>query len=211
MFKTATIILLGTEKGSSICFNFADKHFFYDDLEMEVDPSGRSTFENKFMYIVNNESIQAGDYFIVEDTLQKCNQVINGMIHFNDGEEVKICPHKFQLKVIASSDKSLGLPLISVDFIKQYVKQNQLTNIMVEYGESFDKQGNFESYYLRTVNNEIIIRPAKETYTKEEMYQAYMKGRDHEYEVSQFIPDGKTECKFAIPNEAFADWINGIS
>ena len=84
-------------------------------------------------------------------------------------------------KIIASTDKSLGLPMIQQDFIKQYC-ENPVESVMVEYEERcIDDKCNgsgkcgpciITKLILKLKGNCIIISPIEEKmYSKEEVIE----------------------------------------
>lgn len=137
----------------------------------------------KELYITDDSKINDGDWFIREFdnaiTLANINSDHN---HYN-------CE-----KIIATTDKSLNLPQIPTQYIQHYIseynKGNQLKTVDVlfenliedEYGNQHVETINDGEFYVKTCkiissnlklnsNNEITIKPVKESWSKEELKQ----------------------------------------
>ena len=105
------------------------------------------------LYITSDDEIKEGDcmYDTSENTTYK-----------NIGQGVS------GYKIIATTDKSLGLPQPSKAFIEKYCKVGGINEVVVDYVEYSDSQVFHFMPFVNT-NNEIIIHPVKDNYSKEEV------------------------------------------
>jgi hypothetical protein len=97
-------------------------------------------------------------------------------------------PENHAKKVVASTDKSLGLPEPSKEFIEAYVKAynegKAITNVLVEYLDTWTKQlrevypESKELYHPTLMvksDNTITIRKTKESWSREEVESLFTK------------------------------------
>lgn len=143
------------------------------------------------LYITSNEEIKEGDYAyhkilgigrIVILYGEECFQTIK--LHPNDGSVTT--PWKRNIpdikKIIATTDKSLNLPLIPQSFIEKYIeeynKDNTITEVLVEVEPDYNQLG--ESIWELKLNsqNEITIKQQKDSYTREEVIYILSKYAD---------------------------------
>lgn len=132
--------------------------------------------ENQHLYITSDEEIKEGDiYFSI--LISKVYTAPKGFI------KSKINNPKTEYKVIASTDKSLGLPQPSQSFIEKYIseynKVNIIKEVMVEYNMliAHDNQGNkLIEYDLKiSKDNTITISRVKDSWNKEEVIEFGLK------------------------------------
>ncbi len=156
--------------------------------------NGITNTQNHFLYICSNEEIKQGDWFYTsfegKDYVHQCSgspdRRPDRLLSQNGNYQFTKSNCK---KIIASTDKSLGLPSIPQSFIQLYIdkynKGEKLEKCMVEYGFIEDKDPRIRGYYtaedeanliLKLNGNEIIISEYKEKlYTKEEIKQSAVK------------------------------------
>lgn len=117
---------------------------------MDQDSSGVSFIANspgepRHLYFVSYETPKEGDWFIANEAARKCIRIEEGnypYVTIQGNEEVKHF-HTWKTKIIASSDQSLGLPLIPQSFIEQYVKaEGKIDEVYVETEILGYKKGN---------------------------------------------------------------------
>lgn len=78
--------------------------------------------------------------------------------------------HLFHRKVIASTDKSLGLPLIPQSFIEEYVqKQGKIDKVKIRFEKDYGAMAEYP-YHLNPDKfpNRVIILPIKSSWNREE-------------------------------------------
>lgn len=87
-------------------------------------------------------------------------------------------------KIIASTDPSLNLPLISEHFMAAYIEQGGIDEVLVEFN-----------------GNSIITFPIKDTWTREEVIALCAKAHGHGYDLCLGTTDDKLEFKDWIKNQ----------
>ena len=143
------------------------------------------------LYILSNnkKDIEDGDYVYVD-----CNQNITGYKGFGIWKYMKApCPmpywgnSMFCKKVIASTDKSLGLPEPSREFIRKYIMAHNkgdiitskpITDVLVEYYPEDEDWSELSGAFTIpetvkvSLDNTITIRKVKDSYTEAELINA---------------------------------------
>ena len=120
---------------------------------------------NQHLYIISDDEIKEGDYYIIDDIPELLKN--NGLKFIDD----------YCKKVIATTDTSLGLPQPSKQFIEKYIEEynkgNIITDVLVEYEYLLDDRAVLPYWNLKvnTKDNTITIKKLKETYNKEELCQ----------------------------------------
>lgn len=121
-----SVVLLPTEEPTRIYETIYGGLGLYDEEKTYAMPD-----KGRFMYIVNQDKLQIGDWYIWHNNNQVCK--VEGELHILNNHIM----NKQISKIIASTDKSLGLPSIPNHFIKQYVdlynKQYVIEEVIVEY------------------------------------------------------------------------------
>lgn len=94
------------------------------------------------LYILSDDKIEVGDYLVVTDgwiVLLEAAQIINKVLKCTEthrahiGTDVDIyVPVMFSKKIIATTDKSLGLPLIPESVVRQYTR-HPVEEVLVQY------------------------------------------------------------------------------
>jgi len=141
------VIMLPTKDRSSLGVN-----------ENQI-PNGRYDpavyHEAQHLYLVSEREIKEGDWCIYP------NRIIGKLSHPYDGKTFINSK-----KIEATTDPSLGLPVIPQSFIEEYVaKQGNVKEVMVEMMN--DEVFVYDEQSER--NNTIIISPVKESWTREEV------------------------------------------
>ena len=91
---------------------------------------------------------------------------------YNETNCVAISPRTKVKKVIATTDTSLGLPLIDSQFIQKYVKANGgIDKVWIEMYENTIFQGTYaeKDYWTPKLNNGYVIITNEKLYTREEL------------------------------------------
>lgn len=183
--KKCKIIMLDTQ-GKSILYK--RQHNALGRYLKEAE-SSIPYFNNQHLYILSDESIKEGDWFIntTKNTVNKCNHVDqNIQSGFNHGEY----HGKFECKkIIATTDEltakvintALGvtqiLPQPSQQFIEKYIteynKGNVIEDVMVEYENIVAENPNIEYDYqgvkVNPRDNTITISRVKDSWNREEL------------------------------------------
>ena len=109
------------------------------DIPFWIDNS----IEIQHLYFVSEREIEVGDWFLSDGRLsksfppmynvEKCIDIDNEWIYGNiNGKDLGNNPN-FSLKIEATTDPSLNLPLIPQSFIKEYVEeQGEIDEVMIE-------------------------------------------------------------------------------
>lgn len=193
MFKKHSAIILPTDKATSITQSFTTKKLFYNNNQLLAER--HIQFEGaipQHLYILSDEEIKKGNWIYNKDVgIVKCLTVEkNESEEFRFNYEFETKDEKCWLtdflgrsfKVIASTDKSLGLPSPSDSFIKKYCELGDINEVMVEYEEKIE----CEAYYAYggydchwpckckvnlnvALDNTITIKKVKESWSKEEV------------------------------------------
>lgn len=132
-------------------------------------------WESQHLYLVSDREIKEGDWDYLPSTgkIRKRHSLTYTYI---PGERL----------VEATTDKSLGLPLIPQSFIEEYVqKQGKIDKVKIKLPETMGC-GNYEVFeYLKTLPYEVIILPIKNSWNRENMQQAFEAGYEHGVDVNE--------------------------
>lgn len=180
MKKMCKVVMLPTEKTINCIviqyFRNKEKYLQYFDSEVlrEYPFEGYTEYEAEclvpqHLYIISNDEIKEGIFYL--------NLISNEILKSDFDINYEQNHYK---KIIASTDKSLNLPLISEGFIKKYVElQGKIDKVMVEFeeisvfpgyveGEGFPKSYRENQLKLRK-DNTIIISKVKNEFSKREV------------------------------------------
>lgn len=163
MYKEIDVVLLATNKKSNLLI-------VYSDVEKTNSKLTLNGFKNdnykeyQHLYFLSDDEIKEGDWCVVGEHISQYNKNTTSL------EELK----GQWKKIIATTDKSLGLPQPSESFIKYYVeeynKRNIITKVLVEYADYLDERNGFVKKPNVLPNNTINIKPIKEKfYTQKEV------------------------------------------
>ena len=127
------------------------------------------TFQRQHLYIISNDEIKEEDFFMSAFMSYSLHNVKEGYAEYPDTTNCK--------KIIATTDKTLGLPQIPKEFIEAYIlsynmgSMNTITEIMVEYEEIISYSSKKVDHYKLKIdeNNCISITAVKTNYSKEEV------------------------------------------
>lgn len=156
------------------------------------------------LHILSHEQLREGDkvYECLHDgtplSIDTCTE--DHLIRIAHGIDTQC------YKIIASTDKLLGVPGIPESFLKEYCEYGGMDEVMVEYIKDGFKLKETDSGWVRDENdyklfvkvsdyNEISIKPVKETWTRGEVKQLFNK-----FYATAFIDPGTT-------GEMFNKWI----
>ena len=184
-FKKAKVVMLSTNELSKIG-NLAtyQKRSLAKVIKEGINPIG-STVQFWNLYIISDDEIKEGDYFLADNRLNttsnkglpnwvlcKCTKVKNSWVYCNEipdeGHNGDWCK-----KIIATTDESLNLPQPSQQFIQKYIEEynkgNVITDVLVEYDVH---KNSFIPLWIPKVNpkdNTITIKKVKDSYSREEV------------------------------------------
>ena len=193
MFKRCQVVMLPTEKASSMVLSLTDKK-----LKLSENSYFVGHFQN--IYILNNEIADKGDYTIYHG---KVYQVLGEKNTYIETDVAWLYPESNKLyKIIATTDKLVvgyiqqqnnevdivkTLPQPSEAFIKAYIEAynngNPITEVMIEFYDWSDcpkeakihtmTESNWGTQYVGKLkvdkNNTITIRKIKDSWNREEV------------------------------------------
>lgn len=190
--KLGQAIMLSTNLGSIITKGTRGKErgqlFHFKDSTNAGD--------RQHLYIIANEEIEFGDYHIATHLLNESEALRSKALAFTDQEQLDAInamggyDKSGARKVIASTDKSLGLPLIPESFVLAYIKaynnHKPITEVNLEMyrrgrnsdGIDADLTGGLiihkEDYWVLRVreDNTVIIHQCK-NYSNEEVLNLF--------------------------------------
>lgn len=143
--------------------------------------------EPQNLYILSNDEIKVDDWVLVQCSeievthIRKVTGYYNEQFLFDNNNQIYM---DYCTKIIATTDKTLGLPQIPKEFIEAYIlsynmgSMNTITEIMVEYEDFissnpiWNSKNPLSNVIVRPrvdINNCIIITAVKTTYSKEEV------------------------------------------
>lgn len=180
MYKKHKIIMLPIEEKSVLFIGRVSRQLH--DLAIA---NKDSTTNNQNLYIVSDEEIKEGDWFIANQAPRKCIRIDSNTscpyITLQKDEEIGHFKTWHNI-VIASTNPSLNLPQPSQSFIDKYIseynKGNIITDIMVEYEEYdhdeewSDISGAYETFKERvkvSKDNTITISKIRDSWSREEV------------------------------------------
>ena len=126
------IILIEATQNSGSLFTFMGR-------PVEGNPKKEFCLKTYHMYFLSKEKIEYGDYYCVPEDkfIGKCNEALESNLSANKEH------NEYHYKVEASTDSSLGIPVIPVAFLKQYEKElGEIKEIELSATELYDfKEG----------------------------------------------------------------------
>lgn len=136
------------------------------------------------LYFISDEEIQVGDWYIWKGYLNKIQET--PIIHCYDTsygsglDNTKVINNGRSTKIVATTDTSLGLPLIPQSFVEKYCKKNgniKEAMIETEYVEGIgsattDSRGHRLGDKIKTrKDNTVIVSRVKDSWTREEVIE----------------------------------------
>lgn len=166
---------------------------------LRATPKNKSDYmmfgKAQHLYLVSEEEIKEGDWMMMKDDhpkgrLRKCWEIYPAFAEYGDDREQLMIDdpkdpkrgfgflrRSETYKVIATTDKSLSLPLIPNSFIEEWVaKQGKIDRVKIKLHrvDIRERSNNVPHFvYLPETNNlQIIILPIEDkTYSREEVYR----------------------------------------
>ena len=191
-FKRAKVVMLPTNKPSKLG-NLAtyQGHSLAKVIKEGVKPINTIVqFWN--LYIISNDKIKKGDYYIIDDIPELLKN--NGLKFIDDYCKKVIATtdtslYTHQKETVSLPERVFYLPQPSQQFIQKYIEEynkgNVITDVLVEYESDYNScfcnrtlcNGNNCPKILKvnTKDNTITIKKLKEVYTKEELCQVLEK------------------------------------
>ncbi len=145
--------MLPTEKISNIIKFHHQEALFYTKKDWDFNKDSGSY---QHLYILSDDEIKEGDWIVCLDEID--TSIMNwdielAVFQFNGGN----CTS--DKKIIATTDKSLGLPRPSNEFIKKYCELGGIDEILVEYEEpQWYKDSEDDTYFCLACGTEGIER-----------------------------------------------------
>lgn len=171
----AKVIMLRTTDNSNISII----HYCNELQYSNTITSESALSSNQHLYFTTDEEIKEGDYFLDDDRLskhsnngepnyivRKCHSIKNGWIFF-DTIESEGCNPDWSKKIVASTDKSLGLPQPSEAFVEKYVELGGIDEVDIEL-KSSDLDYFFGDLKVDS-HNTITIHSIKNNWSREEV------------------------------------------
>lgn len=169
--KKIQVLMLRTRTDSTLSKAYLANPSYLRFLESGFKDDSYSSNDNQHLYFLSDDEIKERDY-AYHKLDGKVIQITNKDLLNGD-----IRRYGYKL-VIASTDKSLGLPQPSKEWIEYYIsehnKGNIITEVMVEYGIDYEKEANQNSseggvsyeYFSLKVNsdNTINLKPVEDTW-----------------------------------------------
>lgn len=154
------------------------------------------------LYLVSDREIGPYEWFYASDHMS---------INKNEWKNSKALKQEFPWyhKIEATTDKSLGLPLIPKSFIEEYVqKQGKIDKVYIRlecrYGEQQVEIILFDDWDKGPPREEVIIIPVKDSWNREEVekiaHYAFNKGVEHGCDNEPIL--NKTD------DEIFNEWFD---
>lgn len=171
--QQASIIMLPTNKSTLFILSHQDSGdaLCYHETETEKFVSGDLSYNDELpqhLYLLFGEDIKKGDWFYNKGV----GVIMKDAGGYNDNvghEHVD----KILFKIIASTDVSLGLPLIPQLFVQYYAKkQGRIDKVNIEMEEWTEHQGTMgEKYHYipKIKDNYVIVSPLKENWNRAEV------------------------------------------
>ena len=136
--------------------------------------------------------IKECDLFITgNNTILKCTNVESNWIYFTQNcDNLTYSENKSQCtKITASTDPTLKLPQIPIEFINKYIseynKGNKIEEVLVGYDELRVEQQDSDIWLLKKKlkikDNTITIKEVKDSWNKDEITELFHKFREISY------------------------------
>lgn len=159
MWKTCNIVMLSAKKSGIALYD----NVLCEKRNSPFDYKENSIIKPKYLYITSDEEIKEDNY-----GLSALNEVV--LIG-------KLYDKSLYKKIIATTDISLGLPLISQQFIEKYIEEYNKGNVITKVKVEEECIGYYPVYigyidvYGIKVNpdNTINIKPIKDSYNRKEV------------------------------------------
>jgi len=180
MYQTKKLIRLRASEGYFHLNTETDelKYYVENDLQGNIKPAKlkEKSFNNPWisqhLYVVSEEWINDGDWCLEVNITNKPLQIFQAQEF--DIIDQRHLDSKF-LKIIATTDQTKNIPLISHDFIELYCKKKEINEVKVEYELDWYINGLYTSpngYILKKdENNCIITKVEGDKYSKQEVMQ----------------------------------------
>ena len=119
--KKCKVITKNTNKETKLFFDNSKKEYIYSSLAPQTGTSINSCVDGMYIYILSDDTLSKGDYFIVDPNTQ------DDICKINDLSMLEMCNKSKELvggyyKIIATSDPSLKLPSVSKKFQEKFCK-----------------------------------------------------------------------------------------
>ena len=186
-------VMLPTNKQSKLCIYKGKELIWLGNGA--ISKTSDYGYNNQHIYITSNDEIKYNDWFMDLDKLEFFKAGENVDLHL-----VNVLKPNYK-KIIASTDKSIGLHNISIDWIKytyieKYNEKIHINKVMIEYEvntylnridgtlEIVDKSFDSENSLYKTIDicqlkidsdNTINIKEVKNSWNKEELLEEFLK------------------------------------
>lgn len=183
MKKENTLIMVSSEKEpqiNQIVSRKSDNRLAIVN-ELTVEDPNRHLHTTQHLYIISNEEIKEGDWFVLRNKeIKKCYKAINQYEVSYDlvENQYDLESRAFCKKIIATTNPELWrfefsedrVAKIGIDFVERFVKEwnkgNKIEKVMVEYEsvwfEGDDNPNNCKEELKLRSNGTVIISPIEE-------------------------------------------------
>lgn len=197
--KTCGVVMLPTHQKANINLGRITG-------KINFEPDLRILDSGQHLYIISQDKLRGGDYFLWKGTEvhqyhSDAGYGVKTYTNYNakDGSSLLVNYSNINGKIIATTDTSLGLPELTVSFIKKYIEKynegNPITEVLVEFNTIIRDYAE-EDIPKINEDNTIITWQWKKSWTKEELSDL-IKSAIHSYALSS--PD--------IYDEQYPHWI----
>ena len=153
----AKVIMLPTEDIKGYALYTHRKGYLIEGIYRVGEPNGTQ----QHLYFTTDEEIKEGDwYFDGIDLVHKKSKYNKDLVDGN----------KQTKKIVATTDKSLGLPEPSQAFIQKYCELGGIDEVDIEL-KSSDLDYFFGDLKVDPIHNTVTIHSIKDSWSREEMFQ----------------------------------------
>lgn len=175
------VALLPTKKTSSVLW------LTPSDKLLHTHVSGSVVFEYtpQHIYILTDSDVNKGDYYFFrhggETTINLAEAEVKSVQEWRERgiTESRMNESLILKRIVATSDESLGLPILPFEFLEQYVtlynEFDQITEAYVEYEDYQDSINYHHDIFhnftrvKRNIDNTVNINRGQDTYTRAEV------------------------------------------
>ena len=191
----AKVHMLPTEDIENYPLYIHDKGYLIEGKYRVGEPSGTQ----KHLYFTTDEEIKEGDY-VVQTNFEKShssiikieNEIQKKFANYKNGSFIK-------RKIVATTDKSLGLPEPSQAFIQKYCELGGIDEVDIEL-KSSDLDYFFGDLKVDS-HNTITIHSVKDSWSREELTDILQVYR---LDYEQY----KRSCHYGPNQKEIVDWSN---
>ena len=171
--KKCKLVMLPTEKASVIGIGSTLMPTHNYNLAYAEKPFKVDSIKSQHLYITSNEEIKEGDWFIHNNKIYNASNFNTNSSSVWSNEFPKGIYSVIQehcSKIIATTDSSLNLPLISNEFVKLFVDSYNNGNVINEVNVDIFMKNMLPETGINENIADITITPVKQSFTREEVF-----------------------------------------